>query len=711
MATISTKPSSPPQTPVSLNQGSNDIKQNIKAFKTFKEVSQAAKDLKASVGDSASKAKSEITSQLDKVKDLQKRYLRDAPNSMDDLLGFLSETRGSGSSTSKYLRNAVLQSASKIEPKLTAIIKEETIKALGCSIEQTYNGVSARDLEIQPLPLLPQQEGIYIPISSIDLFSNLKTEPDSPFGKIFYEKALPSGSDTFRPFGGDEAFPMNKQLYQLTDSNNTNRSFSQINGKNYLGKSGQNLFDVQYSKTNNFGVTGDYYRVMLINREDGSGNITNNVGEFINDYYSTIKLVDNVNIGANIVNIISGAINFKGQVGVGQLNEQSKFDLLVQRILGLCFDSRREIDVSGVSKIAELDGVDDSFFELTEIDLRNIDVVISNVQNGVMEFEDCDNVKLPVDADSLISQLVDFRDELDTQSNSEQVTTLESIIDSISQNPDWSVLIPNNFNASVAIDTGVIKKIPLAVAASVLSPKVLLPLYTLLSVVQSGATYTYNQAVTSANTATESVNQEINNLGNAGADIGQESSNIVTNGASFLKTFKTFSIQVISKINAEFLQVLFEILKRDIVNLMASIIQDVTKSRMLKKYAMILKLLQIAIVVAQLINDYRKCKSLLDNILLLLNLIGQNFGPRQEIPLPLLALSSILPGISAEQMAIKAITALQSLGIPTGTLPDGSPNLMLQFSLASFSSVVSNITEDGKIEGISAAGPVTGKLI
>jgi hypothetical protein len=214
--------------------------------------------------------------------------------------------------------------------------------------------------------------------------------------------------------------------------------------------------------------------------------------------------------------------------------------------------------------------------------------------------------------------------------------------------------------------------------------------------------------VTSANTTTESVNREISN---AGADIGREGSNIVTNGSSFLKTFKTFSIQVISKINAEFLQVLFEILKRDIVNLMASIIQDVTKSRVLKKYAMILKLLQIAIVVAQLINDYRKCKSLLDNILLLLSLIGQNFGPRQEIPLPLLALSSILPGISAEQMAIKAITALQSLGIPTGTLPDGSPNLMLQFSLASFSSVVSNITEDGKIEGISAAGPVTGKLI
>jgi hypothetical protein len=707
---LSAKPSSPPQ-PGPLKQAGDDIKFNIKAYKTFKEVSQTAKDLKASAGDSASKAKSEITSQLDKVKDLQKRYLRDAPNSMDDLLGFLGETRGGGSSTSRYLRKVVLQAAAKIEPKLAAIVKEETIKALGCSIEQTYNGISAEELKNQPLPLLPQQEGIYIPISSIDLFSNLKTEPDSNFGKIFYEKQLPSGSDIFRPFGGDDPFPMNKQLYQLTDSNNTDRSFSQINGKNYLGKSGQNLFDLQYSKTNSFGVTGDYYRVILIDREDGSGNISNNVGEFINDYYSTIKLVDNVDIGANLVNILSGAVSFKAQVGVGQLNEQSKFDLLVQRILGLCFDSRREIDVSGIAKIAELDGVDDSFFELTEIDLRNIEVNISNIQNGVMEFEDCNNVKLPVDADSLVSQLVDLRDDIDNLSTSDQVAAIETIIDSISQNPDWSVLIPNNFNASVAIDTNVIKKIPLAVASSVLSPKVLLPLYTLLSVVQSGATYTYNQAVTSANTATESVNQGVAGIGNAGADIGQSASNVVTNGTAFLKTFKTFSIQVISKINAEFLQVLFEILKRDIVNLMASIIQDVARSKILKKYAMILKLLQIAIVVAQLINDYRKCKSLLENILLLLSLIGQNFGPKQEIPLPLLALSPILPGISAEQMTIKAITALQSLGVPTGTLPDGSPNLMLQFNLAANSAIVSNITEDGKLEVITAAGPGTGKLI
>ena len=192
---------------------------------------------------------------------------------------------------------------------------------------------------------------------------------------------------------------------------------------------------------------------------------------------------------------------------------------------------------------------------------------------------------------------------------------------------------------------------------------------------QSGATYTYNQAVTEINATTE----PITSFGNQAADLGAQGSNIVNSGEDFLKKYKTFAIQVISQINAEFLQVLYEILKKDIVNLVSSIILDVNRSAKLKKYAMILRLVQIAIVLSQLVNDYRKCKSLLDNILLLLNLIGQAFPV--SIPLPLLVLSNLLPGTSPERATINAIEGLQAVGIPTGTLPDGSPNLMGLYSL------------------------------
>jgi hypothetical protein len=701
--------------PLDINSAQQEIQSKIDAYKTYREVSQSEKKLLGQLGNSASESISQISSQLDKVSEFQKRFQRNPPNSMDQLLGFLGQTQGNGSSTLRFLRTKILEAAVKIEPKIAGILKEETIKALGCSIEQTYNGISAGSLSSQPIPLRPQQEGIYIPVNSIDFFSNLKQSPETNFGKIYYEKPDPSADPIFRPYGGPEPFPMNKQLFNMMISDNAGRSFSQINGKNYTGKSGQNLFDLQYTNTNSFGVTGDYYRVILIDREDNSGNITNNVGEFISDYYSTIKLVDSVDIGAQLVNIISGAININAQVGFGELNNQSRFALITQRILGLCFDDRREIDVSGVAKIAELDGVDDSFFELNEIDLRNIDVEISNVQNGIMEFEDCDNIKLPVNSQVLIDELIDFRDTLSGDTIESQVQTLGQIIDSISDNPEWSITAPSNLNVKVSIDKNVIKKIPLAVASAVLTPKNLLPLYTLLSVVQSGETFTYNQAVTEVNTTTES----ISSFGNQAAGLNTQGSNIVNSGEDFLKKYKTFSIQVISKINAEFLQVLYDILKADIVNLVFGIIKDLQVSKLEKKVKIIRRLAAIAAIINLIVAffDYRKCKSLLDNILILINLVGVFLNPLKtkpletEIPLPLLALSSLLPGYSPERASINAIELLQKLSIPTGTLPDGSPNLMLLYNLATNKANDAEQAENGKIEVVTAVGPGVGKSL
>jgi hypothetical protein len=494
---------------------------------------------------------------------------------------------------------------------------------------------------------------------------------------------------------------MNKQLFDLMTQDNEGRSYSQINGKYYLGKSEQPLYDLQYTNVNSFGVTGDYYRVFLIDRKDEeTGEIINNVGQFISDYYSTIKIVDTVNIGAQIVNLISGAISNDAQIGVGALENQSKFSLIAQRILGLCFDDRTEIDVSGISKIAELDGVDNSFFELNEIDLRNIEVEISNVQNGVMEFEDCGNIRLPVDSTVLMDELINFRDSESGDTIERQVEVLSEIIDSISDNPRWSLDIPINLNVKLSIDKNVIKKIPLAIFAAVLTPKNLLPLYTLLSVVQSATAYTYNQVVTS-------VNENIAEVGNLGANVGAQGSSIINNSEDFLKKYRTFCIEVLSRINVEFLKVLYEILKKDIINLTNIILKDLTDSKLKKKYTIINSLVAVALAVSALVGflEFRKCKSLMDNILYLLNLAnkGLNRKPKNEIPLPLLLLSGGLPGYSPERATINAFELLQSVGIPTGTLPDGSPNLMGLYTKLTNQAVDKEESENGKVE-VAIAG-------
>ena len=668
-----------------LNSLGLDISSKINSAKTALESFKNEKDIKRSAANSASQSNNETTSQLDKIKDTQKRFQRETENLMDKLMGFLGQTKGNGSSTIKYLRKKILEACVEIEPKISIIIKEQAIKALGGSQEQSYRGIPASIIKSQPLPSIPQSpndNSIYIPVQSIDFFSNLKSSPESSFGKVWYEKPEPSSDFDFKPFGGNVSFPMNKQLYQLMDSANAGRSLSQILGKNYQGKSGQNLFDVQYTKTNGFGVSGDYFRVILLDRNDGkSDNSTvNKVGQFISDYYSTISLIDSVDIGAQLVNIISGAININAKVGIGQLENQSKFSLIVQRVLGLCFDERRQIDVSGVAKIGELDGVDDSFFDLNEIDLRKIDQIISNTQNGVMEFEDCDNVKVPVDSESIVNQLTDFRNSLSAQTSDQKVQALENIIDSISQNPEWKLKLPSTFSASLSIDHNIIKKISLAVASCVLTPKNLLPLFTLMSVIQSGATYTY----TNANNATKNVN-------------------VISDGVDFVKKWKSFTIGTISEINSIFIKILFDSLKKDLVNLMASIIVDLEKNRVTKKYAIILRLVGLAIAIAQLIKDYKQCKSLLNDILAILTLIRTIKVKKDGIPKFLLALTPQLPGFSPQRAFINVIEELQSLGLPTGALPDGSPNLMLLYNLATHKGSDKEKSENGKIDAFGVS--------
>ena len=653
-------------------QGDKNIKDRLNSLKTFVDVSKSEKELLSKIGNSEQQSTGFFASQLSDIANQQKRYQRFSDNSIDKLLNYLTITNGSGPNTFKYLRKKILDVVVKIQPEILEILTDETIKVLGCTQEQTFVGVS-NDI---PSTNVPTNIGIYIPVQSIDFFSNLKNSETSQFGKIFYEKEIPSADPKFKPYGGNISFPMNKELRYLIESGAPNGLFlSQLNGVEYFGKSGQKLFDIQYTQTNQFGVSGDYFRLILRNKEDGLSEQLNTIKSFIVDYYATIDIVDTVNVTANLVQLIQNSIKLKAEIGTNQLTVNNKFTVILQRILGLCFDSRREIDVSGISKISELDGVDDTFFELNEIDLRNIDIAVNNTQQGVIEFQDCDNIKLPVNANILREELIQFRDSLSDKTDNEKVESIEKILDSIIQTQSSGVFIPNNLNLQLSIDKDVIKKIPLAIASTVLSPKVLLPIFTFL------------QASTNP----------------------QNTTNIIINDpVDFLKKFKSFNINLVSKIGEIFLRTLFDELKRDILNLIQIVISDVNKSKLTKKYAMILRLVQFAIIVGQIIRDYRRCKSLLDDILNLIQLVNTVPSANNTIPKPLLLLSKFLPGTSPERATINTIQELQALGIPTGVLPDGSPNLMLLYNLALNKGLDKETAENGKIEaiGIGPVGPI-----
>jgi len=694
-----------------LNQGQIEVKNKISAIKNFAQVSNSEKKLKRSAGNSESKGIPDIASSLDNASKDQKRYLKPPPNSFDQVLEMIGLTSGNGSETLKYLKKKLLLTATKIEPEIKKIITKNAIKALGCSQEQTFQGFTSTFLELNPLNTLPVGQGIYVPIESMDISGMLKTTTDSKIGKVVYEKPNPNViENVYKPYKGKKPFPMNKEFNNRLQGTFVTNSFNGEYGKYYQGVSNQNLFDFQYSPTNQFGVDQACFKVALISKVNESLTITggsaNKVIDFLEDYYGTIKLFDTTDFTAVMMNVVSGAINIKANLTSDEISKQSQFMLILQRILGLCFDSRREIDVSGVSKIAELDGVDESFFELTEIDLRNIDVQISNIQNGVMELVDCDNVKVPVDYETIIDGLIDLR-ETENLSSALEVNKIIAISDSLVQNPDWKVLLPTNLNLQV-FDEDFIKKIPLSVAGAVLSPKVLFPIFVLMQSLESNATNSFNSAVTSANTFIQSANT-----------IGNSVNNLINSNVDFLKTFKKFNIEMVAEIGAIFVTELFNILKKDLINLMRPIIADIGSEALKAKLQMIERLITIALIINQIVigvKDYKKCKSLIDDILIILNLISSLAPPGSKIPKVLLLLANFLPGTSASRASINTIEELQKLGIPTGTLPDGSPNLMLLFNLASNKATKKESAQNGKLDaiGISADGKpvrISGKSI
>lgn len=600
-----------------------DAQKKIAATTTYKDLKTQYDETSKKAGESFDSAKKNVTESIDKVKEQTKRFQREIKNQFEQLLDINNLTGGKGGSSVSYVKKTLIRVIKNIEPKIIELLMEEAINAVGCDQQQTYAA-----------------QVVYVKVSSIDLINILKKDPSSKEGKVLYEK----NPVTVQLY----PFSMNKELYQRIQSG---QPYSTDNGQQYLGQSGQALFDIQYVDTNNLGETGPWFKVTLPNR----ANNINKVGTFLADYYRTTKVVEFTNIMANIMEALSGAISISANVGVAQAEDTNKLMLIIQRVLGLCFDNKKEIDVSGIAKLAELDDIDESFFEFTDIDLRNIDQRVTNIKNGVIEFEDCGNVKLPVNYDDILNDLgtLNFIEDKDL------VDAADALTQTLINNPEWQgFAIEGNIKATV--DLNFLKLIVQGIAASLLSPKVLLPLFIMLK------------------------------------SLGQTFVDGVDSFAAFMKTFKKFFINLMSKIGALFVKELFDIIKKDILNLIQSVIQDVAKEKMDKRIIMILKLIQLILVVAQFISDWRKCKSVIDEILDLLKIATSGWGG--EIPLPLLFASQFMDGYSESRAFIGAIEEMQKLGIPTGPMPDGSPNLDVLKMLGQMKSMASEEAENGKVQ-------------
>jgi len=626
---------------MSIEEGFKKIGSKVDAYKSTIQTTVNEKSIKKIAnGDNLAQTKSKALKQLNAMGDIKQRGQQQVMTAFDELANLFKKSvpngKNTGSSTIDFLIKQVLLASENTKSRMGEIVTDEVLKVAGCSEEQTFN--------TQP---------IYINVSDVDLRELLKNSPNDNPWNLRYEKQDISV--------GSQPFSMDKELYNRLQNEGT--SFNSEYGTDYVGSSGAGLFDIKYVTSYNDPVTGapifgDFYEVTLQNRPTG-----NRLGDFLRDYYGSIELINFNMVSVEIMNMLTNIIDISGGLSIGQKESQSKFAIILQRILGLCFDNTKEIDVQGTSKLSQLDNIDQSFFEMSPLDLKNIEEEVNNMVDGVTEFTDCNNLKLPVNVQALLDGMNNLVN--DDKGNPEQnVDNLMKLVDDMAKDQDWKLNIPSdiNLNLNVAINNDFLKIIPKAVMFSILRPKTILGMYIVIKAIRP----------------------------NFATILGLD------NLESFVKTFGKFIVNMLSKIAAIFVEELFKLLKKNLRLLVETLLVEIVKEAKDKRAAMISSIIFILIQIVQGFIDYRECKSLVDEILKLLNLGAAAIGV--SIPSFALAASSLLGGFSPTRAMAEVTERLQSLGIPTGDLPSGAVNISMPAMFQQIKGTYQEQLANGKVE-------------
>lgn len=632
-----------------LQNDYDKAKSKISAYKTTVETKKnETQEFRQKTNTSVDKKKSDVVKQISELENKTKGFIpqkkndikSEVKNQLEQLLDLMKETFSStGSTTLTFVKRYFLEAADRTKPQIKSILTEEIINTLGCSEEQSYEDKIGQD--------------IYIKVSQIDLFKKLIYSPDDETAKYYYE--------TKSSIPGTIPFSLNRELYKRLQ--NLGQSYETDYGTKYYGASGQQLFDIEYvqfypsTNPTNF---GDYYKITLSQQP----NNTNTVANFLFDYYDSIDIIGLNSIFREMLNQLFGGIDFQLGISTDKLREEKKFDLILKRIMGICSDPTKKIDVSGNAKLNDQDLIDDSFFEVSNQELRRIENEINNIVSGVVEFESCEGVKLPINNPAMFSAL----DQVITENNpSSQIDLIENALDELSKDPNWNNLVPGvgvDLNIKADIDLKVINNMAKIVYRSVLSPKVMLGFLIMV--------------------------KALNN------NLAQNLDNLFDDLNGFMKAFRNFNVNFMRRIFSIYVEELFKIIKRDIKRLVDTIIREIVKESKNKQLLMYSSILYALLILGQSLIDFRNCKSVIDEILKLLNL-GLN---QIDISLPTFALASsrLLSGVSNTRAFTNVIENLQKAGLPTGDLPDGTPNQMNR----SFKNIIDGLNkeqfENGKTE-------------
>ena len=307
---------------------------------------------------------------------------------------------------------------------------------------------------------------------------------------------------------------------------------------------------------------------------------------------------------------------------------------------------------------------DDSFYSFNAEEEQNFYLDAKRKSKGVMKFAGCDDIEVPLDpgiyenaVDEIIATLNQGGDgykAFDMVLQTGVEGSIAKTADPLFKELDW--------NWKLHFMEELITQFPQVIMLALMSTKVILPIV-------------FVAKVTNNNTL------------------------LAASPTEFAKLFKRVFVRICRAILKEVLKIVFKILKQFLTKLLIIYIKKLLATQKGKRIKMILSLIQSLLPFIADLNNAKNCKEILMIILKMIEATGIDI-PFAPPPKFLQFAATTRSGTNSMRVFEKLTTKLENLGIPTGDMPDGTPNLFMLSQFALAESMDEEETINGVVHGV-----------
>jgi|TARA_R110002020_G_scaffold118029_1_gene269800 hypothetical protein len=533
----------------------------------------------------------------------------------------------------RTLQMIIKQAIANVFPKIPEILVDEIIRTFNCDssmlVPVVGDGIDSE---------------IIIRADWFDLFATLNTAPDDGVGKFYYEAAS-FDLGLYPP--GKSPFSLNRFLYHVKQNPATRFPV--------YGASGKILFTIQFDDIDSFIINPHYKGPNALGTGDnitvydtGTPNLSTpgggekfTIAEFLKDYFGNIKVIELQGFLGAFLELEAGlcfSIKNDGDTNYADVLGINKCIAIINKMIVACDGlDLGKISTDSVSHLAELTD-DDSYFSFTTEEEKNLYLEAERKSKGVIKFEGCDDIEIPLDpiifqnaADDIIAALNSGGDPYKAFS-----LCLQTGVEGSIAKHTGDTFKDLNWNWKLHFMKKLIVNFPLIAILAIMSPKIIL-IIVLIAVM-------------------------VNNTTLIGAG-----------PVEFIKIFKRVFFRIVRAVLAEVMKIVFEMLKQYLIKLLIIYVKMLLATQKGKRIKMILSLIASLLPFISQLQNAQNCKEILMIILKMIDATGIDV-PWQP-PAKFLQFANFArPGRNSLRTFQGLIAKLEDLGIHTGDMPDGSAN-------------------------------------